>query len=299
MRRNIQAMLAVAAPAAAGQGGVTPLDGQFAVTQHAAGANFSVDVAAGHAFVPGTDIANQAVYGVWNDGVVNVTVPSPPASGTEVHRLVLQIEDRFSNNVWTGYTANLNLLADTGSGTPAQPASSITLALISVASGQASVLNANITDQRPMLVGGQLAAVRTANGSQVKTTTLTNDPVLFVPMAANAIYEFRFYLYAASASTTSQAKFAFAAPSGASGSYSGVFDNAGGGAFGVPTSLLVTRTGVVGGTANVNYSSRWYGIVQTAGTPGNLQVQFAEQNLDSSNGAYILTQSALMLNRIG
>lgn len=149
LRRNLQALLSVFSPAA--QAGVTPLDGQFAVTQHAAGANFSVDVAAGHAFVVGSDVANQSAYGCWNDAVVNVTVPSPPASGTEVHRLVLQIEDKFNNALWTGYTANLTLLADTGSGTPAAPASSITLALISVAAGQASVLNANINDQRTLL----------------------------------------------------------------------------------------------------------------------------------------------------
>lgn len=149
LRRNIQAALSVASPAA--QSGVTPLDGQFAVSQHAAGANLSVDVAAGHAFVAGTDVANQAVYGCWNDGVVNVTTPAPPATGTEVHRLVLQVEDKFNNALFTGYTANLNLLADTGSGTPPAPASSITLALISISAGQASVLNANITDQRPLL----------------------------------------------------------------------------------------------------------------------------------------------------
>lgn len=149
LRRNTQALLAVASYSI--QQGVTILDGEYLVTQRGAGANFSVDVASGHAFVPGGDVSNQATYGCWNDGTVNVPTPSAPVSGTEVHRLVLQVEDKFNNGVWTGYTANLNLLADTGSGTPAQPASSITLALISISAGQASVLNANISDQRRSL----------------------------------------------------------------------------------------------------------------------------------------------------
>lgn len=124
----------------------------FQVTQRGAGANFSVDVAAGGAFVVGDDVASQGTYFAWNDGTVNVAVPAAPASGTEVHRLVLQIQDKLNNGVWTGYTAALTLLADTGSGTPAEPNSALTLALISAAAGQASILNANITNQ-PLVFG--------------------------------------------------------------------------------------------------------------------------------------------------
>lgn len=187
LRRNTQALLSVISPAL--QNGVTPLDGQFAVSQHASGANFSVDVATGYAFVVGTDVANQSAYGCWNDAVVNVAVPNPPASGTEVHRLVLRVEDKFNNALWTGYTANLALLADTGSGTPAAPASSVTLALISVSAGQASVLNANITDQRPMLpLPGDALTVRKATDLTRTTVTLSIDPDLQLPLAANATY---------------------------------------------------------------------------------------------------------------
>jgi len=142
-------------------------------------------------------------------------------------------------------------------------------------------------------------AVRTSNSSQIKTTTLANDSVLFVPVAANAIYEFRFYLNAASASTTSGAKFAFTFPAGATGSYAGVYYNSGGGSFAVPTSLGATQTGLVGGTANVNYASFWNGLMTTSSTAGNFQVQYAEQTLDATNGAYIFAPSALILNRIG
>lgn len=220
LRRSIQAALSVASPVS--QAGVTPLDGQFAVTQRAAGANFSVDVAAGYAFVAGTDVANQSGYGCWNDGVVNVPTPSAPASGTEVHRLVLQVEDRFSNALFTGYTANLNLLADTGSGTPAAPASSITLALISISAGQASVLNANIADQRPML-GSELSAWKTA-GTSRSTLVQTIDPDLQVIVAANAVYKVEAELIYQGSVAATGLEFGWVVPTGVSGGYVATFN---------------------------------------------------------------------------
>lgn len=121
------------------------------VVQHAAGANMSVDVNAGVAIVPGTDVSLQGTYYCANDaGGVNLTVPAAPGSGTRVHRVVAQVQDHLNN---AGYAANtyawaLQLLADTGSGTPATPASAISLATVSVSAGQSSVTSANITDLR-------------------------------------------------------------------------------------------------------------------------------------------------------
>lgn len=120
----------------------------FKVTQRGAGANFSVDVAAGTAGVLGDDITNQGLYLAWSDAVVNVVTPGAPGSGTRVHRLVLQVRDKLSNGAFTTYDAILSLLQDTGSGTPAEPNSAVTLALISISVGQVSVTNANITDSR-------------------------------------------------------------------------------------------------------------------------------------------------------
>jgi hypothetical protein len=144
-----------------------------------------------------------------------------------------------------------------------------------------------------------LAAYRTSNSAQVKNTTLTPDPVLFVPVAANAIYEFRCYLNAASASTTSGMSMTFTVPAGSGGSYSGWLFNSGGGQFQAPTSIGVQRNGLVGATANANYSSSWFGGLRTGGTAGNFQVNWCETTLDATNGAYMLTDSALILNRVG
>jgi hypothetical protein len=118
------------------------------VSQRGAGANFSVDIASGYAFIPGGDVANQGTYVVFNDATVNVATPTAPGSGTRVHRLVLQIRDKLNNGAYTTYDGILSLLQDTGSGTPATPASAISLATISISVGQANVGNANITDTR-------------------------------------------------------------------------------------------------------------------------------------------------------
>jgi hypothetical protein len=123
-------------------------DADFAAVQRAAGATFSVDVGAGICAVIGDDVTNQGIYYVWNDAVINVATPVAPGSGTRVHRLILQIRDKLHNGTYTTYDSQLQVLPDVGGGTPAEPASAVTLALISIAAGQLSVLNANIADKR-------------------------------------------------------------------------------------------------------------------------------------------------------
>lgn len=170
--RQYNRAVLTAASGIGGQQGVVAASG-FAVTQRGAGANLSVDVGSGLAFILGDDITNQGTYEEWNDATVNVPTPNPPASGTEVHRLVLQIQDKLSNGVWTGYQAALTVLADTGSGTPAEPNSAITLALISISSVQTSVQNAQITDYRQRV--GPVNVFKTADEGRAGTTTLADD----------------------------------------------------------------------------------------------------------------------------
>ncbi len=170
-RQMLRAGLTVS-DGAGGTQGVTSA-ASYAVTQRGAGANFSVDVASGLAYVVGDDVTSQGTYVCWNDGTVNVATPSAPGSGTQIHRLVLQVQDKLNNGAWTGYTAALTVLADTGSGTPGEPNSAITLALISIASGQASVLNANITDARQRV--GPVAAVKAADLARTHATTPADD----------------------------------------------------------------------------------------------------------------------------
>lgn len=129
--------------------GVADVTGSLKVSQRSAGANFSVDVAVGSAFVFGDDVTGQGMYLINSDAVENVTVPSPPVSGSRTHRVVAQVRDKLHNSTsWSTYEWTIDVLEDTGSGTPAEPASAITLALVAVASGQSSVTDSNITDRR-------------------------------------------------------------------------------------------------------------------------------------------------------
>jgi hypothetical protein len=115
------------------------------VTQRGAGANFSVDIAPFAAIVAGEDVTDQGSYLVTNTAVFNLATPSAPGSGTRTHRLVAQVRDKKNNGAWTTYDWTPLIIADSGSGEPAEPASSETLAHIVIAAGQPNVSNANIT----------------------------------------------------------------------------------------------------------------------------------------------------------
>lgn len=176
--RNLLYALQASAHGSFGVEGVATKNA-FLVSQRGAGANFSVDIAAGTAFVTDDDITSGGVYGLWLDAVYNLATPAAPASGTRVHRVVLQLRNKSENGTYTTYDFLPVLLQDTGAGTPAEPASAITVALVSIAAGQASVQNANITDQRPY--AGTIRLVKPADTPIISNATLTADPDLQVP----------------------------------------------------------------------------------------------------------------------
>lgn len=131
------------------------------VSQRGAGANFSVDVAAGLAVVAGGDVSNQGMYLVQSTAVENVTVPSPPGAGTRTHRVVAQVRDELHNGAYSTYDWVPQVLEDTGSGTPATPNSALSLATVSVTAGQVSVTDAHITDgRRNAIVGNGMTTGR-------------------------------------------------------------------------------------------------------------------------------------------
>lgn len=67
--------------------------GHFAVTQRGAGANMSVDVAAGEAWVDGDSSAEQGYYHVVNDAVVNVAISAASAANPRIDAIVLAVND--------------------------------------------------------------------------------------------------------------------------------------------------------------------------------------------------------------
>lgn len=121
----------------------------LAVTQRGAGANFSVDVAAGWCVITGDDAAQQGKYVQQNTATVNVAIPTPGA-GTRIHRVIARIKDKLhAGGTWSTYEWTIEVLADTTGVTPAEPNSAITLALVTVVPAQASVTTADIADKRP------------------------------------------------------------------------------------------------------------------------------------------------------
>jgi hypothetical protein len=169
------------------------MTGDFAVTQRGAGANGSVDVSSGHCLINGDDITAQGCYSCWSDATVNVTVPlSPPAQ--RIHRLIIQIQDKLTNLGWSGYQVVPVLLPDIGSGTPAQPGSAITLALITVNPSDVSVQNAAIQDYRR--APGPVSFSTAANESRTNNVSPSDSTSLqFWGLRHSAWYGFLGFLY--------------------------------------------------------------------------------------------------------
>lgn len=120
---------------------------EFRLSQRAAGANFSVDLSAGYYVISGTTspVAVQGKYLVHTTAVINIPTPSAPASGTRIHRIVAQVNDKAVDGGST-YGWRIWLLEDTGSGTPAVPANARNIGTVSISSGQANVLDSHIVD---------------------------------------------------------------------------------------------------------------------------------------------------------
>lgn len=123
----------------------------LAVTQRGAGANMSVDVAAGRCVVTGTDATGQGKYLCWSDAVTNVTIATAPGTGlSRIDLIVAQVRDGNQNagpnNDWI-----ITAIAGTASSSPSAPSappSSFVLAHVAVGANVTSIVTANITDNR-------------------------------------------------------------------------------------------------------------------------------------------------------
>lgn len=129
----------------------------LAVTQRAAGANMSVDVAAGRAAVTLTDAPNQGRALCRATAVNNLVIGGAPAAGlTRIDRIVARVYDASliggSINGW-----QLEVVPGTPASSaspPSIPTSSLPLARVTVPAALASITNANITDDRAMTASG-------------------------------------------------------------------------------------------------------------------------------------------------
>lgn len=136
--------------------------GDLAVTQRAAGANLSVDIAAGAAWILGdTNAMFQPNYRVTNDAVVNLGITP---SGTNPRKVLIVAQIIDEGFAGTGRTWQLQAIHGTPAVSPVEPAlpaSAIPLALIDVTTSDTDITNAQITDRRqrafPMGMSGGAA----------------------------------------------------------------------------------------------------------------------------------------------
>ena len=109
----------------------------------------SVQVAAGHAIIAGTETATQGFYIAYNDAATTVAIAAADPAQARIDRIVAAVQDSY----YSGVNNQVVFQAVTGtpSGSPvppSAPANSITLALVAVAAGATNIVNANITDSR-------------------------------------------------------------------------------------------------------------------------------------------------------
>lgn len=138
---------------------------------------------------------------------------------------------------------------------------------------------------------------KTASTSRASTTTLTADPHLIVPMAANAMYDLLGMLdYEADA--TGDMKFQFTLPAAATMNYAwtGYTPADSISVNGSNTASTVNQIG--GGGAGVGRSVLLLGNIVTSSTAGNLGVNWA-QNASVATATIFHQYSYLKLVRVG
>jgi hypothetical protein len=124
----------------------------MAVVQRGAGANYSVDIAAGEATVQGDLVTNQGLYYVYNDATVNLTgFAAANATNPRIDRITLKVDDAFHGGA--GNTASFPIITGTATagatltnltGAGAVPASSILLANVLIPATATTITTANI-----------------------------------------------------------------------------------------------------------------------------------------------------------
>lgn len=132
------------------EGVIRPGAGSLQVTQRGAGANNSVDIAAGYAVITGDDAADQGNYVIRNDATVNLAASAAPVANSRIDLVCVRINDPAEGGP-AGNNATFVYVTGTAAPVPVPPAtptSAIVLAQVLRTVGDTSVVAANITDVR-------------------------------------------------------------------------------------------------------------------------------------------------------
>lgn len=182
--------------------------GAYAVAQHAAGANMSVDIAAtsgtGLVVIP-TIVTDQGPYVVPpHNAVITETIGANASGNPRVDQVVVQTYDNAvdasGNNlaqtmVLAGTpTAGATIgLGGNRNGAGALPAGAIRLADVLVANGAASITNANIFDRRPKVRGYSIIATSEAFTQTGYATSTTADLITELVVPTGGLIEVMFF----------------------------------------------------------------------------------------------------------
>jgi hypothetical protein len=158
------------------------------------------------------------------------------------------------------------------------------------------------TNNALRITGGGLFVRKTADETVTASTTLQDDDHLLLALAASSTYTFSAYLIATSP-TAADIKVAFTAPAGATINYGFTAAPQLGAAAAANNShrfehSAASGTGITaGGMDALKVDIRIDGIVRTAGTAGNLRLQFAQGTSDVGN-TVLYTDSYLVAEKV-
>lgn len=139
------------------EGVLDPGAGGLAVSERAAGANMSLDVALGRCVVDGDDQADQRSYLCFFEDSSNLAVAAADAQQARIDRVIVRVRDSAVSG--SDDLPLVEVLAGVpGEGMPApEPPSSITLATVYVGANAVSITDADITDERLRAAAGGLS----------------------------------------------------------------------------------------------------------------------------------------------
>lgn len=135
--------------------------GDYKVSQRAAGANMSVDVAVGDAWVDGDATADQGFYHIANDAVVNVAIAANASGNPRIDQVILRAYDSADAGqgsdipaieVVQGTPTAAATLANR-SGVAAVPATALKLADVLVINAETTISNSDIGNLRDPRAG--------------------------------------------------------------------------------------------------------------------------------------------------
>lgn len=140
----------------ANESGIT-VSSDLVVSQRAAGANMSVDVAKGQCFVDNASyVANTAnltrFWGVLNDTIINLPISTNTSGLTRYDIIIFKVDTTAAPNDYATNVATIEVVEGTaGAGVPATPNNALKLCEIEIPDGTTTqIVDADITDTRPL-----------------------------------------------------------------------------------------------------------------------------------------------------